>query len=151
MAYRFSRSILGIVATVSLTAVATVILTMLWVREQPTAGQTDAYRAPRTADGAPDLNGVWQALNTANWDLQDHAARPSPVVATGARGAIPAGQGVVDGGEIPYQPWAAAHEEREPRQLADPAIPRSSASCRACHAPPICRFRFRSSKGRVTS
>ena len=92
MAYWFSRSILGIVATVSLTAAATVILTMLWVREQPTAGQTDVYRAPRTADGAPDLNGVWQALNTANWDLQDHAARPSPVVAMGARGAIPAGQ-----------------------------------------------------------
>ena len=111
MAYWFSRSILGIVATVSLTAAATVILTMLWVREQPTAGQTDVYRAPRTADGAPDLNGVWQALNTANWDLQDHAARPSPVVAMGARGAIPAGQGVVDGGEIPYQPWAAAQKK----------------------------------------
>ena len=71
------------------------------------AGQAPAgYRAPRTADGKPDLNGIWQALNTANWDIQDHAARSGPVVALGAAFSIPGGQGVVDGNEIPYQPWA---------------------------------------------
>ena len=77
----------------------------------PLAGQTPAaatYRAPRTADGKPDLNGIWQALNTANWDLQDHAAGPSPVVALGAAGAMPGGLGVVDGNEIPYRPEALA-------------------------------------------
>ncbi len=40
-------------------------------------GQTTEYRAPRTADGRPDLNGIWQALNTANYDVQAHAARPA--------------------------------------------------------------------------
>ena len=64
--------------------------------------------APRTPDGKPDLNGIWQTLNTANWDLQDHAPQPSPIAAMGARGAIPAGLGVVEGGEIPYRPEAAS-------------------------------------------
>jgi hypothetical protein len=73
---------------------------------QPAAGQTRVYRAPRTPDGKPDLNGVWQAVNTAHWDLQDHPARSGPVVALGALGAIPAGITVVEGNEIPYQPWA---------------------------------------------
>ena len=54
------------------------------------------YRAPRTADGRPDLQGIWQAVNTAAWDIQDHS---------GALG-VPAGRGVVEGNEIPYQPWA---------------------------------------------
>jgi hypothetical protein len=46
------------------------------------AGQTQsrAYRAPRTADGRPDLNGIWQILNTANYDIQPHAARPAMAV-----------------------------------------------------------------------
>ena len=35
-----------------------------------------SYVAPRTADGVPDLNGVWQTLNTANYDIQAHPARP---------------------------------------------------------------------------
>jgi hypothetical protein len=70
------------------------------------SAQTTTYRAPRTADGKPDLNGVWQAVNTANWDIQDHTARPGPIVALGAAFSVPAGQGVVEGNEIPYQPWA---------------------------------------------
>ena len=57
--------------------------------------------ARRTADGKPDLNGIWQALNTAAWDIQDH---------TGQLG-VPPGQGVVEGNEIPYQPWAAAKKK----------------------------------------
>ena len=38
------------------------------------------------------MNGVWQALNTANWDLQDHAAAPGPFYQLGAIGAVPPGQ-----------------------------------------------------------
>ena len=79
------------------------------------------YVAPRAADGVhPDLNGVWQVLNTANWDIEPHpsraalAFRPGPfgpvpakaVVALGAVGAVPAGLGVVEGGAIPYKPEA---------------------------------------------
>ncbi len=83
-----------------------------------------SYRAPRTADGKPDLNGVWQALNTANWDIQDHAAKAGPVVALGAAFSVPAGQGIVEGNEIPYQPWAAKkkQENAENWLTLDPEI-----------------------------
>src|SRR5579864_466303 len=68
--------------------------------------------------GKPDFNGIWQANNTANWDLQTHQARPlvaqpgllpntvvlaAPVVALGSLGWVPAGLGAVEGEEIPYQ------------------------------------------------
>lgn len=70
------------------------------------SAQTPAYKAPRTADGKPNLNGIWQAVNTANWDLQGHAAGPGTVAALGAIGAEPPGLGVVEGEEIPYLPAA---------------------------------------------
>ncbi len=73
-----------------------------------TPRRAPAYRAPRTADGKPDLNGVWQAITTANWDLLDHDARQGPVPALGASFSVPSGAGVVEGNEIPYQAWAAA-------------------------------------------
>src|SRR5262245_25474363 len=53
---------------------------------------------PRTADGKPNFQGIWQVRNRAAYDLLDHAARHE----------MPAGRSVVEGGEIPYQPWAAA-------------------------------------------
>src|SRR5947209_7009035 len=63
----------------SMTAIATAgVIAGLWLVVKPTSGQGQAYRAPRTADGRPNLNGIWQALNTANWDIQDHAAGPAP-------------------------------------------------------------------------
>src|ERR1700694_439403 len=55
-----------------------------------TASQTRAYRVPRTADGKPNLGGIWEALNTAHWDLQEHPAQSGRIVALGALGAIPA-------------------------------------------------------------
>ena len=36
------------------------------------------YTAPRNADGKPNLNGIWQSLTTANWDIQAHGAQPGP-------------------------------------------------------------------------
>ena len=90
----------------------------------PLAGQ--AYRAPRGPDGKPDLNGIWQALNEANYDLEGHMARPAmalrpgpygpvpaaAVLALGAVGAVPPGVGVVEGGEIPYKPEALATKKQ---------------------------------------
>jgi hypothetical protein len=103
---------------------------------------------PRIA-GKPDFNGIWQANNTANWDLQNHAPRPmvsqagllpgstvlaAPVVALGALGWVPGGLGVVEGDDIPYLPWAAARKkenlehwlDRDPEiKCFQPGVPRA--------------------------
>ena len=78
---------------------------------QPVEGQAPDVRILRTADGKPDLNGIWQAMGAAHWDLQDHQARSGPVLELGAIAAVPAGLTVVEGNEIPYQPWAAAKKK----------------------------------------
>ena len=106
--------------TVVAIGVAAAVLAVVLAVLVPSRGQASgAYAPARTADGKPDLNGIWQAMNTANWDLQDHAARQGPVIALGAAFSVPAGSGVVEGNEIPYQPWAAGEEEGERRELAD--------------------------------
>jgi hypothetical protein len=99
---RFAGVIVGLVA-----------ISILW--PTPAIGQTSAttpYTPPRTGDGHPDLQGVWQVLNTAAWDLEDH----------GARLGVPAGRGVVKGPTIPYQPSALAtkQENFEARAILDP-------------------------------
>ena len=73
--------------------------------------QVADYQAPRTADESPDLNGIWQSINTANWNIEPHAAGPSMVRELGAIAAVPAGLGVVEGGEIPYRPEARAQRD----------------------------------------
>src|SRR5437016_6565813 len=94
----------------SLIAVA-VLIGVLLLAAISVAGQATAYRAPRTVDGKPNLNGIWQALNTADWDLQGHAAAKGPVSSLGAVFSVPPGLGVVDGDEIPYLPAAAAKKK----------------------------------------
>jgi hypothetical protein len=86
--------------------------------------QAQTYRAPRAADGHPNLNGIWQAMNTANWDLESHAASAGPVEALGAAYAVPPGLSVVEGGTIPYLPAALAKrkENFDKRLTADPEI-----------------------------
>jgi hypothetical protein len=58
------------------------------------------------------LNGIWQAFVTADIDVQDHDAQPGahPEI-MGAYGAWPGGQGIVEGGEIPYKPEALAQKK----------------------------------------
>ena len=82
----------------------------------PARGEFPSYRAPRMADGHPDLNGLWQAFVTADWNLEDHEAQPGthPEI-MGAYGGEPAGQSVVEGGAIPYQAWAL---EKKKQNLA---------------------------------
>jgi hypothetical protein len=78
--------------------------------------------------GNPNINGVWQAMNTANWNLEPHSAAPNPVAdrLLGAIGAIPAGLGVIDGGEIPYLPAA---EELLARHQANTIYHDPEAAC----------------------
>ena len=92
--------------TISSLIRSTLCMTLLLV-----GSLTAAQDIPRTADGRPDFNGIWQAINTANWDVEPHAASFGPLVAAGAIGAIPAGLGIVDGNEIPYTPEARAQQQ----------------------------------------
>jgi hypothetical protein len=101
------------------------------------SAQTARYRPPRI-DGKPDLNGIWEALNEADYDLEAHAARPAmalqsgpygpvpakAVLALGAVGSVPPSLGVVEGGEIPYKPEALAKkkENQENWLTRDPEI-----------------------------
>ena len=63
---------------------AAVIAAALALVVTTATAQTPAYRAPRTADGKPNLNGIWQALTTAYWDIEAHPAGPSVVRELGA-------------------------------------------------------------------
>ena len=135
--------IVAALAVVSLMATGPVLA-------QTKAKPAAAYKAPRGPDGKhPDLNGVWQAMNSAGWDIEPHAARaalqlrPGPfvpvpakaVVALGAVGAVPAGLGIVEGGEIPYTADAkkmrdenrANYLERDPEvKCYLPGVPRAN-------------------------
>ena len=117
MGNRFMHSVI-VVAVISLAPVP--------VAGQARAAEPQTYRPPRTPDGKPDLQGVWQVLNTAAWDIQDHPARPG----------VPAGQGVVEGNDIPYQSWAAAKKKEnfENRLTADPVT--------KCYLPGVPRITY---------
>jgi len=122
------------VKTIALAA-ATLILGLAFLPSL--TGQSRAAAIPRL-NGKPDLNGIWQTLTTANWDIQAHSAkaalamRQGPVVpvpakevlAFGAIGAVPAGLGVVEGDELPYKPDAlkTKQENQENWLTRDPEI-----------------------------
>jgi hypothetical protein len=82
------------------------------------------FAAARTLDGHPDFSGIWQSVSTANWDLEDHPAQAGPYFQLGAIGAIPSGQGVVEGGQIPYKPEALKQKQEnfQNRWKLDPEI-----------------------------
>jgi hypothetical protein len=126
-------------------ATAAVVAVGFW---SASPAQTQAARPARIA-GKPNFNGIWQALNTANYDLLPHQAkaamafRPGPVVpvpaasvlALGAVGSVPAGNGVVEGEEIPYLPEAAKKQKENQANWLDrdpeikcylPGVPRAN-------------------------
>jgi hypothetical protein len=77
---------------------------------------------PRQPDGKPDISGIWQSLNNANWNLEDQVAEQGPVTTLGAIGAVPPGKSVVVGGNIPYRDDALAQREANfaSRRTEDP-------------------------------
>jgi len=88
----------------------------------PTLAQT----VPRTADGRPDLQGIWQVHNRAAYGLEHHEAKY----------LMPAGPSVVDGGEIPYLPAAREQQRQnfEDRATADPL--------NSCYLPGVPRIMY---------
>ena len=123
-----------------------VLVLALSVTTQPAAAQD----VPRLSDGHPDMNGIWQVLNEANYDLEPHMARHSmqlregpvgpvpsiPTLRMGAVGAVPGSLGViVGGGTIPYTPAARALKEENAANWIDrdpevkcylPGVPRAT-------------------------
>src|SRR5262249_3834473 len=77
---------------------------------QAAAPRADGVR--RTPDGKPDLSGIWQAMNAADWNIQNHSAEKG----------VPAGRGVVEGNDIPYRPEALPKKQEnfKNRATADP-------------------------------
>jgi hypothetical protein len=110
------------------------VLALLFLQSLLTACAVEP-RIARTPDGKPDLNGIWQAMGSAHWNLEPHNAQAAPVTAMGARGAIPGGLGVVEGGRIPYTAEAlnkraenrTASLERDPLvKCYMPGVPRAT-------------------------
>jgi len=92
----------------------------------PAAAPKPGYNGPRTPDRKPDLNGIWQVMSTAHWNLEAHSASEG----------VPAGFSVVEGGSIPYQPEALAkrNENLKNRLMADPI--------RKCYMPGVPRATY---------
>jgi hypothetical protein len=107
--------IVPIIAAMSMLLVGTV---------QAQQSDGSAYTPPRTSYDHPDLQGIWQVLNKAVWDVEDHSGRLG----------VPAGQGVVVGGSIPYRASAIAQRDDnfQNRLTADP-----EATCKMVGVPRI--------------
>lgn len=140
---------LGKTCLIAAAAAATTAIFFSLTTPHPTRASAAALDVAGRIAGKPDFNGIWEANNTANWDLLTHEARPmvaqpgvlpntvvlaAPVVALGALGWVPAGLGVVEGDTIPYKPWAAARKKENEEHWIDrdpeikcfqPGIPRA--------------------------
>jgi hypothetical protein len=108
---------IALIAAIALIALLAALSTM-------TRAQGTAQGIPRLRDGHVNLSGIWQANNTANWDLLTHQARQGPMTALGAAFSVPGGLGVVEGNDIPYKPEARAKKDQNAGQwlTADPEI-----------------------------
>lgn len=134
------------VSRITATCVAGLVVVGLLLAGASISAQQPGYRAPRSpsGDGKPDLNGIWQALNTANWDLEDHPMAPGPLWQLGALYGVPPGQSVVEGGTIPYRPEALARkkEKFENRLVADVYKPEVGDPELKCYLPGVPRATY---------
>ena len=114
----------------ALTTMAAMTMAAVWLADVSVVAQAPAAAArsqgPRTADGKPDLNGIWQVLNSAHWNLEPHSPEEG----------VPGGQGVVEGGTIPYQPAALAkRSENYKRRATDDPVSK-------CYLPGVPRITY---------
>lgn len=116
----------------------TLVPSLVLVTAMTVFGQTPKPHGARAAATHPDLNGIWEAMNEADYDLEAHNAQPAmavrpgpfgpvpaaPVLALGAVGAVPPSLGVVEGGEIPYKPEALAQKKKNQENwlTSDPEV-----------------------------
>ena len=121
MTNRFKGSMAATAAVAALFCVG-----LRTVAGQAPAAAAQPYAQPRTLDGQPDVTGIWQALNSAAWDLEDHSPRLG----------VPGGFGVVEGGRIPYLPAALSKKKQnfEKRSTEDPES--------KCYLPGVPRITF---------
>ncbi len=128
---RMSRHFLEVIMAQRLASFPIAIV--LWAL----ASTAIAQDRPERINGRPNLNGIWQAANSAYWNLEAHSAEALPDFwELGALAAIPAGQSVVVGGSIPYRPEALARrdENRAGRPRSDPEA--------ACYMPGVPRATY---------
>jgi hypothetical protein len=117
----------GVVATL-------VAVVLLWPGARAQAPETGWRYAPVPA-GQPDFQGVWKVWNHAQYDVEDHSARPG----------IPAGKGVVvdpPDGRIPYLPWALKQREENYKNSRDPHPLKSADSYHKCYGPGVPRITY---------
>jgi hypothetical protein len=82
-----------------------------WTYLSPVFGQTPVSEIERTSGGVPRLDGIWQTLSEANWDIRPHGTGPAPLPVLGTFSAIHPGLGIIEGNELPYQDWAAEQQQ----------------------------------------
>ena len=123
MSNRFRRIVTGLIA-IAVTAL-------------PLSGLTQSRERPERVNGHPNLNGVWQAMGSAHWNLEAHSAEAlDDFWKLGSLGAIPAGRSAIIGGTITYLPEALARrdENRANWPKSDPEA--------ACYLPGIPRASY---------
>ncbi len=100
------------IALAAIAAAAMTLCAATSYAQQKAAAPAKSARPARIA-GQPNINGVWQAMNSANWNLEAHSAEAlKGFWQLGSLAAIPAGQSVIDGdGKIPYKPEALAKRD----------------------------------------
>jgi len=128
----------GAIATATALAAAIAFPTIHAQTPAPPARTGQAAAAPRAARiaGHPNLNGIYQAIGSQFWNLEDHPAQATAFWQLGAIGAIPAGTSVVEGGSIPYKP--AALKQRDENRAG---WPKSDPEAK-CYMPGIPRANY---------
>jgi hypothetical protein len=128
----------GAIATAALLVAAIAVPTIFGQSPAGPARTGQAAAAPRPARiaGHPNLNGIYQAIGSQFWNLEDHPAQATAFWQLGAIGAIPAGTSVVEGGSIPYKP--AALKQRDENRAG---WPKSDPEAK-CYMPGIPRANY---------